>query len=118
MPIYEYQCERCGHQLEAFQKISASPLVDCPECRQATLRKLISPSSFRLKGTGWYVTDFKDKDKKKPAVEEAKDNNVAQAGKEADKKPDNATGKVADAKLRPASTKATPPNSDASTADK
>ncbi|MEK7259647.1 MAG: zinc ribbon domain-containing protein [Pseudomonadota bacterium] len=59
MPIYEYQCGECGHRLEALQKISDTPLKDCPHCRKAGLVRLVSASSFRLKGGGWYETDFK-----------------------------------------------------------
>ena len=59
MPIYEYQCTECGHQLEALQKISDAPLKDCPACASAGLTRLVSASSFRLKGGGWYETDFK-----------------------------------------------------------
>lgn len=66
MPIYEYQCNACGHQMEAIQKFSDEALKDCPECGQAALQKLISNSAFHLKGGGWYVTDIRDKDKKKP----------------------------------------------------
>lgn len=65
MPIYEYACTACGHQLESLQKISDAPLVKCPECGEDTLTKQISKVAFQLKGTGWYETDFKDK--KKPA---------------------------------------------------
>ncbi|GMR08075.1 MAG: zinc ribbon domain-containing protein [Gammaproteobacteria bacterium] len=64
MPIYEYECEACGHRKEALQKISDEPLTDCPECGQDELRKLVSAPSFRLKGNGWYETDFKDGSKK------------------------------------------------------
>ena len=64
MPIYEYQCQQCGHQLEALQKISDDPLVECPKCNGASLQKLVSAASFRLKGGGWYETDFKSGDKK------------------------------------------------------
>jgi len=64
MPIYEYQCEACGHRLEAMQKMTEDPLSDCPVCGQSALKKLISAAGFRLKGSGWYVTDFKDKGKK------------------------------------------------------
>jgi len=64
MPIYEYRCEDCGHELEALQKISDAPLVDCPECGRAALKKLISAAGFRLKGGGWYETDFKKGNKK------------------------------------------------------
>ena len=65
MPIYEYQCEACGHRLEALQKISEEPLLECPECGRPSLQKLISAAGFRLKGGGWYATDFKDSGKKK-----------------------------------------------------
>jgi len=61
VPIYEYQCEQCEHKMEAIQKISDVPLKDCPECKQETLRKLVSAAAFKLTGTGWYETDFKDK---------------------------------------------------------
>lgn len=59
MPIYEYQCQSCGHRLEALQKISDAPLLDCPACSNPELSRLVSASSFRLKGGGWYETDFK-----------------------------------------------------------
>jgi putative FmdB family regulatory protein len=64
MPIYEYRCEACGHELEQMQKISDPPLVDCPACGQPTLRKQISAAAFRLKGGGWYETDFKKSNQK------------------------------------------------------
>lgn len=60
MPFYEYRCEDCGHELEAMQKMSDDPLTVCPECGKPTLIKLMSASSFQLKGSGWYQTDFKD----------------------------------------------------------
>ncbi len=59
MPIYEYQCTKCGHTFERLQKVSDEPLIDCPECNQAKLKKLVSAPAFQLKGTGWYQTDFK-----------------------------------------------------------
>lgn len=59
MPIYEYACTNCQHALDALQKISDERLVDCPECGQATLKRLLSAPRFRLKGAGWYETDFK-----------------------------------------------------------
>lgn len=65
MPIYEYQCEACGHQLEKLQKISDPRLTDCPECGEPALKKLISRAGFRLKGSGWYETDFKNTGKAK-----------------------------------------------------
>jgi len=64
MPIYEYACEQCGHNLEKLQKMSDDPLTDCPECEQPSLKKQISAVGFRLKGSGWYETDFKGKSKK------------------------------------------------------
>ena len=67
MPIYEYQCDRCEHKLQILQKISEEPLKDCPECNETALKKLISAASFRLKGGGWYETDFKTGDKKQLA---------------------------------------------------
>ena len=68
MPIYEYKCDACDHQLEAFQRFSDAPLTECPECHQAALSKLMSATSFQLKGTGWYATDTRDKGKPKPAA--------------------------------------------------
>jgi putative FmdB family regulatory protein len=65
MPIYEYQCGACGHRLEAMQKMTEDPLLACPACGHPALQKLISAAGFQLKGSGWYVTDFKDKGKKK-----------------------------------------------------
>jgi putative FmdB family regulatory protein len=63
MPIYEYQCAACGHQMEAMQKISEDALKTCPECHKESLQKLISAAGFQLKGTGWYATDFRNKGK-------------------------------------------------------
>ena len=64
MPIYEYVCKACDHELEALQKLSAEPLKDCPICEKTELVKKISAAGFRLKGTGWYETDFKSGTKK------------------------------------------------------
>ena len=66
MPIYEYLCQSCGHHLEALQKMSEDPLVYCPECGEESLKKKVSAAAFRLKGSGWYETDFKDSGKEKP----------------------------------------------------
>lgn len=68
MPIYEYQCTGCKHVFDEIQKITDAPLEECPECHKKTVVKLVSPAGFQLKGTGWYVTDFKDKGQKKPEV--------------------------------------------------
>ena len=64
MPIYEYQCQECSHTLEALQKMSDDPLTICPQCDKSALKKLVSAASFRLKGSGWYETDFKSGNKK------------------------------------------------------
>jgi putative FmdB family regulatory protein len=77
MPIYEYRCENCGHQLEALQKMSDAPLSVCPECGRSTLKKALSAAGFRLKGGGWYETDFKRGKKK----------NVHDSGKSETQKP-------------------------------
>jgi putative FmdB family regulatory protein len=79
MPFYEYQCSSCGHTLEAMQKITDAPLKKCPHCGKAQLQKLMSAPVFRLKGGGWYETDFKsDQDNKRnladrPEPDAAKD---------------------------------------------
>lgn len=61
MPIYEYQCTSCHHQFDIIQKINDEPIKDCPECHKDTAIKLVSAAGFQLKGSGWYVTDFKNK---------------------------------------------------------
>ena len=61
MPIYEYRCAACGHHLEALQKMTEGPLRKCPDCGKSQLKRLVSASRFRLKGSGWYETDFKNK---------------------------------------------------------
>ena len=82
MPIYEYHCQACGHQLEALQKMSDAPLIECPECSQPALKKVLSAAGFRLKGSGWYETDFKSGKKK----------NVHDSGKPPAKKPACSSG--------------------------
>jgi putative FmdB family regulatory protein len=65
MPIYEYRCQACGHELEALQKMSDATLVDCPACAKPELKKQLSAGGFRLSGSGWYETDFKTGSSKK-----------------------------------------------------
>jgi putative FmdB family regulatory protein len=77
MPIYEYQCGSCGHVFDELQKISDAPLTVCPECKKRKLKKLLSAPKFRLKGGGWYETDFKTGDKR----------NIAESGASAAAKP-------------------------------
>lgn len=64
MPIYEYRCQSCGHELEKLQRLNDAALTECPACGKADLRRLISAAGFRLKGAGWYETDFKSGDKR------------------------------------------------------
>lgn|SRR3989338_8694153 len=66
MPIYEYECQACGHTFDRLQKVSDPALKICPKCNKSSLNKLISAAGFQLKGTGWYETDFKHSGKKKP----------------------------------------------------
>ncbi|CEL30985.1 MULTISPECIES: FmdB family zinc ribbon protein [Pseudomonas] len=73
MPMYDYQCASCGHQLEAIQKISDAPLVDCPACQAPELKKQLSMPGFRLSGSGWYETDFKTGTKKNLAGSDKSD---------------------------------------------
>ncbi len=82
MPIYAYRCEVCGFQKDALQKLSDPPLVDCPSCGQPRLAKQLTAAGFALKGTGWYVTDFRDQSKK-PAPSAKSDSAVTPAASEA-----------------------------------
>jgi putative FmdB family regulatory protein len=104
MPFYEYKCRACGHELEALQKVSDPVLKKCPSCGKNQLTKLVSAPVFRLKGGGWYETDFKtDKDNKRNLVEaekpeakpepkvESKPEAKAAAKPEAKPEPKNAT---------------------------
>ena len=90
MPIYEYRCDACGHYLETLQKISEPPLTDCHKCGQPALKKLVSASAFRLKGGGWYETDFKTGGKKNVVESDKKDGKTGKDGKDGK---DSAAGK-------------------------
>lgn len=92
MPIYEYRCEACGHTFETLQKISDSPLVRCPACGKDALKKLVSASGFRLKGGGWYETDFKT-GKRKNVAGGDKDKKGESGGSGAKQKGDTSTPK-------------------------
>ena len=78
MPIYEYRCAACGYQKEYLQKVSDPLLTDCPECGKSTFGKLVSAAGFQLKGSGWYATDFRDKDK--PKTQTTKDEEKNSSG--------------------------------------
>jgi len=71
MPIYEYQCQSCRHEMEALQKMSDPKLTKCPACNAEDLKKKVSAAAFRLKGSGWYETDFKTGKKKNVAGDSA-----------------------------------------------
>jgi putative FmdB family regulatory protein len=60
MPIYAYRCEDCGFSKDVLQKVSDAPLTDCPTCGKSTFKKQLTAAGFQLKGTGWYVTDFRN----------------------------------------------------------
>lgn len=83
MPFYEYECRSCRYYLEVMQKISDAPLRKCPSCGRMTLRKLVSAPVFRLKGSGWYETDFKSakESKRNLAGSEREDSKPAEAPK-------------------------------------
>ena len=84
MPFYEYRCDSCSHDFEVLQKISDEPLKQCPACEKLGLRKLISAAGFRLKGDGWYETDFKSGTKR----------NLADAASSPEKSAVAATGSI------------------------
>jgi len=120
MPIYEYRCSACGHELEALQKFSDAPLSTCPSCKANALVKLMSAAGFHLKGSGWYVTDFKGGAKPastKPAGEPAGDAKSDDKGSTpAADKSDNKSDTKSDSKQESksdtkADSKSTPPAS-------
>jgi putative FmdB family regulatory protein len=97
MPIYAYRCQHCGHELEALQKMSDEPLVQCPECDRPALKKQLTAAAFRLSGSGWYETDFKKGNKRnlagdeaaaKPGTGDKADGGDKKADKKAESKPD------------------------------
>ena len=90
MPFYEYQCKYCGHELEAMQKVSDTPLKKCPHCGKSQLQRLMSAPVFRLKGKGWYETDFKGEgDTKRNLADKPEADDVkASDTKEKDSKPE------------------------------
>ncbi len=93
MPIYEYQCQKCSNKLETIQKFSDPPLRECPVCHADELKKLVSAAAFRLKGGGWYETDFKSGSKKNLAGSEGKIESDGASGANQSKGADNTSGK-------------------------
>jgi len=99
MPFYEYQCSKCGHEEEVLQKISDKPLKKCPACGKAAMQKKVSAAAFRLKGSGWYETDFKsgpkkNLDEKNVAGDNKPEKKTAEPKKSADKKSSGSTTKT------------------------
>lgn len=90
MPIYEYQCKECEHYLDALQKVGDEPMLTCPSCGKESLKRLVSAPRFRLKGKGWYETDFKTGNKRNLAGDDNKsapaDKKKAATGESGDKK--------------------------------
>ena len=72
MPIYEFQCQSCGNEVEVIQKVSDDPLTDCEACGKPEMRKMVSAAAFRLSGSGWYETDFKPKKKNPTSNDKSK----------------------------------------------
>ena len=103
MPIYAYKCESCGHAKDVLQKMSDAPLSVCPTCGTATFKKQLTAAGFQLKGSGWYVTDFRGDNSAKPADGDAS----SPAAPGADAKPAE-SGTSAAAAAAPVASKPTP----------
>lgn len=88
MPIYEYKCLKCGHQFENLQKVNSDDLIICPKCKAPKLQRLISNTSFQLKGSGWYVTDYKKSGSTTNSVKKDKKGSAAATTKTTDNKTD------------------------------
>jgi putative FmdB family regulatory protein len=91
MPIYEYVCNACDHELETLQKMSDAPLLECPACEQDALKKKISAPGFRLSGSGWYETDFKSSNQKNLSKGDSSEKGTSASG---DKSSDKASTKA------------------------
>ena len=94
MPIYDYKCSNCEHQIEVIQKISDDPKTTCPKCNKESLSKLISAPSFRLKGSGWYETDFKTGKKKNIASNDGTKNDKTKETSKTDSKKGSKQDKI------------------------
>ena len=100
MPIYEYECQKCGHTLEALQKLSDKPLRECPECGKHQLKRLVSAPMFRLAGSGWYETDFKSDKERKRNIHEKGDKEPAPAAESKETAPAKTEAKADDGGAR------------------
>jgi len=107
MPIYEYRCSSCGNEHEALQKLSDPLLVTCPVCHKDTLTKMVSAAGFHLKGSGWYVTDFRNGGK--PAKPAPAKTDAAEGAPSASTAASSDTAKPAETKAKPAETKSETP---------
>jgi len=94
MPFYEYQCTKCGHEEEVLQKISDKPLKKCPACGKSALQKKVSAAAFRLKGSGWYETDFKSGNKRNVAGDAKGEKKASSDKNPVDKKSSGSTTKT------------------------
>ena len=117
MPIYSYKCDSCGHQSDVLQKISDSPLKDCPACSEGSYRKQLTAAGFVLKGGGWYVTDFKNQNKEGQDGKKTKktaDNGISKDDHQSEKlgktKSTDDAGSAPTSKNNVKETKATPAN--------
>ena len=100
MPIYAYRCESCGFQKDALQKMSDAPLTQCPQCGKDSFRKQVTAAGFQLKGSGWYVTDFRGGNNGAPAAKkddgasaETKSDGASESSKESGKEPSKESAK-------------------------
>ncbi|HEY0941397.1 MAG TPA: zinc ribbon domain-containing protein [Steroidobacter sp.] len=99
MPFYEYECSNCKFYVEALQKISDEPLRECPSCKKKTLKKLVSAPVFRLKGSGWYETDFKSEGEDKRNLADREEPAEKSEDKSSDTKSDSAADKGKEKKV-------------------
>jgi len=107
MPIYEYRCAACGHEIEALQKLSDAPLTACPSCHKPELKKLLSAAGFQLKGSGWYATDFRNSGAKPAAKDKSATKSGDSSGATSPTNGEASTGSDAKAAEKPASASAT-----------
>lgn len=98
MPLYEYRCESCGHEFEELQKFSDKPIKKCPECRALKVKRLVSKTSFQLKGEGWYVTDYARKGKEGDSGSNGKSKKTegSKSSEKSEAKPKGGKGKSSD----------------------
>ena len=112
MPIYAYKCESCGHSKDVLQKMSDTPLTDCPQCGAAAFKKQLTAAGFQLKGSGWYVTDFrnaKTEGKSGPDKTKDGDSSTESGNSEKSEKSEGGSSSVSDAVTTPAKTSAPAP---------